>query len=99
MRHSATLKDICLGQTFLHGEDIVRLEGVAAVLPLIADLVQADVFIDCMDREGGGRGGRPRRAPTASRPSTARAWWGSGPTPSGSRRCTWPFPPGSAATT
>ena len=52
MRHSATLKDICLGQTFLHGEDIVRLEGVAAVLPLIADLVQADVFIDCMDREG-----------------------------------------------
>ena len=45
MRHSATLKDICLGQTFLHGEDIVRLEGVAAVLPLIADLVQADVFI------------------------------------------------------
>ena len=52
MRHSATLKDICLGQTFLHGEDIARLEGVATVLPLIADLVQADVFIDCMDREG-----------------------------------------------
>ena len=94
MRHSATLKDICLGQTFLHGEDIVRLEGVAAVLPLIADLVQADVFIDCMDREG-----VAVVAAQASRPSTARAWWGSGPTPSGSRRCTWPFPPGSAATT
>lgn len=52
MRHSETLRDICLGQTFLHGADIDRLEGVAAVLPLIADLAQTDVFIDCMDRDG-----------------------------------------------
>ena len=52
MTHSGTLRDICLERTFLSGEDVARLEGLAAALPLIADLVRTDVFLDCMDREG-----------------------------------------------
>ena len=47
-----TLREICQARTALAGEAVSRLEEVAASMQLTADLTGADVFIDCMDREG-----------------------------------------------
>ena len=46
------LRTVCEKETNLEEEEIRRLEEVARMLPLMADLVRADVFIDCMDRDG-----------------------------------------------
>ena len=46
------LRALCEHETGLSPEDVGRLEQVAAALPVIAELVQADVFIDCMDWDG-----------------------------------------------
>jgi len=46
------LRTLCERETGLSPEDAGRLEQVAAALPVIAELVQADVFIDCMDWDG-----------------------------------------------
>ena len=46
------LRALCQRETELTTEEIAGLEQVAAVLPVIAELARADVFVDCMDREG-----------------------------------------------
>ena len=46
------LRELCERETGLSAEDILRLEQVAAVLPVMAELVGADMFIDCMDWDG-----------------------------------------------
>lgn len=45
------LRELCYMHTNLTDSDIHRLENIAANLPIIADLVKADVFIDCMTRD------------------------------------------------
>ena len=47
-----TLREICWASTALPDDAVSRLEEVAAAMQLTADLTGADVFIDCMDREG-----------------------------------------------
>lgn len=47
-----TLREICWTCTALPDDDVARLEEVAASMQVTADLTGADVFIDCMDREG-----------------------------------------------
>ena len=47
-----TLSEVCRLVTALAEEDICRLERVAEMLPLMAELFQVDVFIDCMERGG-----------------------------------------------
>jgi len=42
------LRELCNKYTNLNDEDIIKLESISKVLPIIADLVKADVFIDCM---------------------------------------------------
>ena len=46
------LRKICQEQTFLSAEDIFRLEQVESQLTLMAELTGADVFIDCMTKDG-----------------------------------------------
>jgi len=43
--------ELCKIHTYLTDEDIQRLEDIARDLPLIADLLQADIFIDCMSKD------------------------------------------------
>jgi two-component sensor histidine kinase/PAS domain-containing protein len=45
------IRKLCKLCTNLSHEDIEKLENIAAVLPVIADLVKADVFIDCLTRD------------------------------------------------
>ena len=45
------LKKLCKMCTNLSQEDIVKLEKLEGFLPTIADLVKADVFIDCLTRD------------------------------------------------
>ncbi|QEK12650.1 histidine kinase [Crassaminicella thermophila] len=45
------LKEICRKYTDLSYSDIKKLENTAEMLPIIADLVRADVFIDCLVRD------------------------------------------------
>ncbi|PKM51495.1 MAG: histidine kinase [Firmicutes bacterium HGW-Firmicutes-7] len=42
------LRELCNKYTDLEDEDIIKLESISKVLPIIADLVRADIFIDCM---------------------------------------------------
>ena len=46
------LRKICQEQTSLNAEDISRLEQVESQLTLMAELTGADVFIDCMTKDG-----------------------------------------------
>lgn len=43
---------LCAGQTDLTDGEIARLEELARQLPLMAELTGADVFIDCVTRDG-----------------------------------------------
>jgi len=45
------LRKLCEMCTDLNQEDIVELEKLDEFLPIIADLVKADVFIDCLTRD------------------------------------------------
>lgn len=45
--------ELCRRHTDLTEEDIVLIRGMSAVLPTIANLEEADVFVDCPCREGG----------------------------------------------
>ncbi|KRQ86484.1 putative sensor histidine kinase pdtaS [Caloramator mitchellensis] len=45
------LRDLCQLHTNLRDEDILILENIANILTYIADLVRADVFIDCLTRD------------------------------------------------
>ena len=45
------LKKLCNIHTDLSNEDISKLVKIADILPIIADLVKADVFIDCITRD------------------------------------------------
>lgn len=45
------LRKLCDIHTDLSHEDISKLERIADILPIIADLVKADVFIDCITRD------------------------------------------------
>ena len=47
-----TLREVCRAETWLTEKDICRLEKVEALLPIMAELFQVDVFIDCMNRSG-----------------------------------------------
>ena len=47
-----TLREVCRAETWLTDKDICRLEKVEALLPIMAELFQVDVFIDCMNRSG-----------------------------------------------
>lgn len=46
------LRQICLEKTSLSPADIQQLEDVGRQLPLMAELTGADVFIDCVTRDG-----------------------------------------------
>lgn len=48
---SMMLRNLCRIHTDLSDEDITRLERISDILPIIADLVRADVFIDCITRD------------------------------------------------
>lgn len=43
--------ELCKTHTYLTDEDIQRLEDIAKDLPLIADLLEVDIFIDCMTKD------------------------------------------------
>lgn len=43
--------ELCAIHTDLKPDDIEKLEKMAEILPIIADLVKADVFIDCLTRD------------------------------------------------
>ncbi|WDU82162.1 histidine kinase N-terminal domain-containing protein [Caloramator sp. Dgby_cultured_2] len=45
------LRELCRLHTNLEEDDIRILENISNILPLIADLVRADVFIDCLTRD------------------------------------------------
>jgi PAS domain S-box-containing protein len=45
------IRDLCETYTFLTNEDILRIEELDRFLYIIADLVNADVFIDCLTRD------------------------------------------------
>lgn len=45
------LSNLCKTHTELSDDDIARLERISDILPIIADLVRADVFIDCITRD------------------------------------------------
>lgn len=45
------LREICSIHTNLSDIEIKKLESIASNLPIIADLVKADVFIDCLTRD------------------------------------------------
>ncbi|MEM5769130.1 MAG: histidine kinase N-terminal domain-containing protein, partial [Bacillota bacterium] len=45
--------DLCRRHTDLTEEDIVLIRGMSAVLKTIANLEEADIFVDCPCREGG----------------------------------------------
>lgn len=45
------LRELCNIHTNLSNNDIDQLEKIAGNLPIIAELVKADVFIDCMTRD------------------------------------------------
>ncbi len=42
---------LCKIHTYLSDEEISKLEKIAQNLPLIADLLEADIFIDCMSKD------------------------------------------------
>lgn len=46
------IKDLCSQYTDLKEKDVLMIEGVAAVLQLLANLEEADVFIDCPTTDG-----------------------------------------------
>ena len=46
------LRELCQAHTALDGEEIACLEEVGRQLPLMAELTGADVFIDCLARDG-----------------------------------------------
>ncbi|MCM3761957.1 sensor histidine kinase [Alkalihalobacillus oceani] len=46
------VQELCLNYTNLSAEDIEVIQGVAANLQLIADLNKANIFIDCLTKEG-----------------------------------------------
>lgn len=45
------LRELCEMRTNLNQEDIEKLEKLVGFLPVIADLVKTDVFIDCLTRD------------------------------------------------
>ncbi|MGE5677474.1 MAG: sensor histidine kinase [Pseudomonadota bacterium] len=45
------LSNLCKTHTELSDDDIARLERISDILPIIADLVRADVFINCITRD------------------------------------------------
>ena len=45
------LREICKKRTNLSEEDICQLEDLSRQLPIIAELIQADLFIDCVVNE------------------------------------------------
>jgi len=45
------LRELCNAHTSLSEPDIAQLESIAVNLPIIAELVKADVFIDCITRD------------------------------------------------
>lgn len=45
------LRKLCMAHTNLTSEDITLLEALEGYLPLIAEMVDADIFIDCMTRD------------------------------------------------
>ena len=47
-----TLSELCKKRTSLTCSDIELLELYETALPAVADLVGADVFLDCLDRSG-----------------------------------------------
>lgn len=47
-----TLRELCWTHTALTDDEVTRLEGLAATMQYTADLTGADIFIDCLDREG-----------------------------------------------
>lgn len=46
------LRRICQSRTDLTPEDVAQLEALERQLPLMAELTGADVFLDCVTREG-----------------------------------------------
>ncbi len=46
------LRELCRIQTALSEADIARLEQLEQELPVIAELTNADIFIDCFDKSG-----------------------------------------------
>jgi len=51
MKTNQSIRELCLKHTDLNEEDIIRLQNLANFLNIIADLVKADVFIDCLTRD------------------------------------------------
>ncbi|SET49119.1 Two-component sensor histidine kinase, contains HisKA and HATPase domains [Natronincola peptidivorans] len=45
------LKELCYIHTNLSDMEIMKLESISSNLPIISDLVKADVFIDCLTRD------------------------------------------------
>ncbi|MEH7520211.1 histidine kinase N-terminal domain-containing protein, partial [Priestia megaterium] len=52
MTHTLSLNSLCRLHTNLAEVDIQKIDEVAKNLPLIADLNRANVFIDCLTKEG-----------------------------------------------
>lgn len=51
MADSNTIESLCREHTKLSEEDIVQINELSKNLQLIADLAQANIFIDCLTRE------------------------------------------------
>lgn len=47
-----TLRELCENRTRLDNDAILLLESIEATMQYTADLAGADIFIDCMDKEG-----------------------------------------------
>ncbi|MGM0900623.1 MAG: sensor histidine kinase [Bacillota bacterium] len=47
-----TIKELCFHHTNLTEKDVEILMGIAVNLPLIADINKANIFIDCLTKEG-----------------------------------------------
>lgn len=45
------LRQLCKKYTELEEKDILKLEKISEILPIVADLVRADVFIDCVTND------------------------------------------------
>ncbi|AJY75202.1 sensor histidine kinase [Paenibacillus beijingensis] len=63
-----TIRALCTELTLLDDGDIAVIERLAEQLPMMAELSRADVFIDCLSKDGGGAivvaQSRPSAAPS-----------------------------------
>jgi two-component system, sensor histidine kinase PdtaS len=52
MMTNNTIKELCFHHTNLTEKDVEILMGIAVNLPIIADINKANIFIDCLTKEG-----------------------------------------------